>query len=99
MGEPSRRHVALRPKIIIWGSGRKPGSSSIREAWTNMILGIHHVQIAIPIGAEDAARKFYCDVLELAEVEKPASLKSRGGFWVAVGDQNTHMGVEDGFDF
>ena len=63
-----------------------------------MITGLHHAQITIPPGAEDEARRFYCDLLGLPEVEKPASLKARGGFWVRVGDRQVHVGTEDGFD-
>jgi len=62
------------------------------------IVGLHHAQITVPKGAEAAARAFYCDVLGLAEVEKPASLKGRGGLWVQVGDRQIHIGTEDGFD-
>jgi catechol 2,3-dioxygenase-like lactoylglutathione lyase family enzyme len=47
---------------------------------------------------EDAARAFYCDVLSLPEIEKPDSLKGRGGFWLQVGDRQVHVGTEDGFD-
>ena len=63
-----------------------------------MIRGIHHVQITIPKGAEEAARAFYCGVLKLTEIEKPESLKGRGGFWVALGTQAVHIGTEEGFD-
>jgi catechol 2,3-dioxygenase-like lactoylglutathione lyase family enzyme len=63
-----------------------------------MITGIHHVQITIPKGAEAAARAFYCGILGLGEVAKPASLKDRGGFWLQVGDRQVHVGVEDGTD-
>jgi catechol 2,3-dioxygenase-like lactoylglutathione lyase family enzyme len=63
-----------------------------------MIRGIHHVQVTVPKGAEAAARAFYCEVLGLPEVEKPASLKGRGGFWIKVGDRDVHIGTEDGFD-
>lgn len=63
-----------------------------------MIVGIHHVQITVPKGAERAARDFYCGLLQLVEVEKPDALKSRGGFWLAVGDRNVHVGTEDGVD-
>ncbi len=63
-----------------------------------MITGIHHVQITISAADEDAARAFYCDVLELPEIEKPDSLKGRGGFWVMVGDRQLHAGVEEGVD-
>lgn len=63
-----------------------------------MILGVHHVQITVPKGAEAAARAFYCGVLDLPEVEKPASLMGRGGLWIRVGDRDVHIGTEDGFD-
>ncbi|WP_214825694.1 VOC family protein [Exiguobacterium algae] len=63
-----------------------------------MITGIHHVQITIPKGAEEQAKAFYCDVLRLKEIEKPDSLKGRGGFWLEVGDRSVHVGTEDGVD-
>jgi catechol 2,3-dioxygenase-like lactoylglutathione lyase family enzyme len=43
----------------------------------------------------EQARAFYCDVLGLPEIEKPDSLKGRGGFWLALGNQQIHVGVED----
>ncbi len=63
-----------------------------------MITDIHHVQITIANGQEQAARAFYCGVLGLPEVEKPAALKRRGGFWLAVGDRQVHVGVEPAGD-
>lgn len=63
-----------------------------------MILGIHHTQISIPKGAEPQAREFYCDVLGLPEVGKPAALAGRGGLWLQVGDKQVHVGSEDGVD-
>ena len=63
-----------------------------------MIRGLHHAQITIPPGAEDAARGFYCGVLGLAEIAKPASLAGRGGFWLSVGTQQVHVGTEPGVD-
>src|SRR5579864_7966881 len=63
-----------------------------------MIVGIDHVQITIPKGGEAEARAFYCDFLGLPEIEKPDSLKSRGGFWLAVGDRQLHVGTEEGVD-
>lgn len=62
------------------------------------IVGFHHAQITIPKGAEAQARAFYCDLLGLQEIEKPDSLKGRGGFWVQVGSQQLHIGTEDGID-
>jgi catechol 2,3-dioxygenase-like lactoylglutathione lyase family enzyme/ketosteroid isomerase-like protein len=60
-------------------------------------LCIDHVQIAAPPGCEDQARSFYGGVVGLAEVEKPALLRSRGGAWFALGSQQLHVEVEAGF--
>jgi catechol 2,3-dioxygenase-like lactoylglutathione lyase family enzyme len=60
-----------------------------------MILGIHHAQITIPRGAETRAREFYCGLLGLKEVPKPAELAGRGGFWLEVADRQLHIGTED----
>ena len=57
---------------------------------------MHHVQITIPKGQEEAARQFYCGFLGLTEIAKPESLKDRGGFWLLVGDRSVHIGTEDG---
>ena len=62
------------------------------------IKGLHHAQITIPKGSEDEARQFYCQLLGLSEIEKPESLKGRGGFWLQVGDRQVHVGTEDGVD-
>jgi catechol 2,3-dioxygenase-like lactoylglutathione lyase family enzyme len=62
------------------------------------ILGLDHVQLAMPRGAEDAARQFYAGILGLTELEKPANLAKRGGVWFALGEQQQlHLGVEDEF--
>ncbi|MGM0898334.1 MAG: VOC family protein [Bacillota bacterium] len=63
-----------------------------------MIIGVHHAQITIPKGTEEAGKEFYCGVLGLSEIEKPDALKGRGGFWLAVGFQEVHIGTEDGFE-
>lgn len=63
-----------------------------------MIIGLHHVQITIPKGAEKEGKRFYCGVLGLPEKEKPEALQGRGGFWLEVGDREVHVGTEDGFD-
>lgn len=63
-----------------------------------MIIGIHHTQITIPKGSETEAKHFYCRILQLSEIEKPESLKGRGGFWLQVGNKEIHIGTEDGVD-
>jgi extradiol dioxygenase family protein len=44
-----------------------------------MITGIDHVQVAMPIGREDAARAFYGGLLGMSELQKPPILAARGG--------------------
>ncbi len=61
------------------------------------IGSIDHVQIAIPIGGEDAAHAFYGDLLGLTEVAKPAELAGRGGAWFEQGGVRVHLGVEADF--
>lgn len=63
-----------------------------------MILKIQHAQITIPKGAEETAREFYCNFLGLTEIPKPESLKTRGGFWMALGGFQIHVGTEDDVD-
>jgi len=60
------------------------------------IQGIHHVQITIPVGQENTARAFYCNLLGLTEIPKPETLRGRGGLWLQVGAQEVHVGTEDG---
>ncbi len=62
-----------------------------------MIDGIDHVQLAAPAGCEDAARRFFGELLGLEELVKPEPLRSRGGVWFRIGAQQLHVGVEDGF--
>lgn len=61
------------------------------------IVGLDHVQLAIPPGQEDAARAFYRDLLGMTEIPKPATLAARGGCWFESGSAILHLGVEDPF--
>lgn len=63
-----------------------------------LIKGLHHAQITIPREAEEQARRFYCGLLGLPEIEKPDALKGRGGFWLQVGNRQVHVGTEDGVE-
>lgn len=63
---------------------------------------LHHVQVSMPAGQEESARRFYRDALGLTEVDKPAALAGRGGAWFRSfdGDRITaeiHLGVDDPF--
>jgi catechol 2,3-dioxygenase-like lactoylglutathione lyase family enzyme len=61
------------------------------------LIGIDHVQLAAPPGSEDEARRFFGELLGLAEIEKPEGLRSRGGVWFAVGERQLHIGIEAEF--
>ena len=63
------------------------------------LLGVHHVQLAIPVGGEATARSFYVDALGLVEVPKPAALAGRGGAWFrdAGSGLELHVGVDEPF--
>lgn len=61
------------------------------------ILRINHVQLAIPCGLEDQARRFYGEVLGLREIPKPPALAARGGAWFELGDTQLHLGVDPEF--
>jgi catechol 2,3-dioxygenase-like lactoylglutathione lyase family enzyme len=63
-----------------------------------MIVGIDHVQITVSADQVESARAFYCGLLGLREIEKPAALRGRGGFWLQAGDRQVHIGVEEGVD-
>src|SRR5438270_12589390 len=58
---------------------------------------IDHVQLAIPVGEEDAARRFYSGVLGMSELPKPSELAKRGGCWFESGTVQVHLGVEKDF--
>jgi predicted enzyme related to lactoylglutathione lyase len=62
-----------------------------------MIQSLDHIQLAIPAGAEDRVRPFYCDLLGMTEVPKPAPMQGRGGFWVVAGALQVHFGVDPVF--
>jgi catechol 2,3-dioxygenase-like lactoylglutathione lyase family enzyme len=67
------------------------------EHRTPFAFGVHHVQLSIPAGSEEACRRFYVGVLGLAEVPKPPVLAARGGLWVRGDGIELHLGVEEDF--
>src|SRR5262245_51412289 len=61
------------------------------------IVGLDHVQLAMPTGQEARARAFYGELLGLTEVAKPEPLAVRGGCWFAGLGTMLHLGVEAEF--
>jgi catechol 2,3-dioxygenase-like lactoylglutathione lyase family enzyme len=55
---------------------------------------LHHVQLLIPPGGEDDARRFYSGVLGMTELAKPPVLQARGGCWFRGGGWFTGGGWE-----
>jgi catechol 2,3-dioxygenase-like lactoylglutathione lyase family enzyme len=58
---------------------------------------LHHIQLAIAAGGEDACRGFWGEVLGMVELEKPPVLAARGGCWFRGGGLEVHLGVEQDF--
>ena len=57
---PRSRRTALRAAV-------EPPCGSGRQGWSGMaIVGIDHVQLAMPAGREDEARSFYSGILSTA---------------------------------
>ncbi|HEX6569164.1 MAG TPA: diguanylate cyclase [Acidimicrobiales bacterium] len=63
------------------------------------LLGIDHVQLAMPPGeqAERLAERFYGEVLGLARVPKPPDMAARGGCWFEGPSVRLHLGVDGDF--
>jgi len=61
------------------------------------VLGLDHVQLAVPRGSEDEARSFYNGLLGLEELPKPEPIRARGGLWFRAGEQELHLGVDEPF--
>ncbi|HEX4049441.1 MAG TPA: hypothetical protein VHY19_00985 [Steroidobacteraceae bacterium] len=61
------------------------------------VVGIDHVQLAMPAGQEEQARRFYGEVLGLPEKPKPADMAGRGGCWFETERVKIHLGVDKNF--
>jgi catechol 2,3-dioxygenase-like lactoylglutathione lyase family enzyme len=61
------------------------------------LVGLHHVQLAMPPDEEEDAVRFYGTVLGLTQVEKPPELAPRGGVWFRSGGLEVHLGIEEPF--
>ena len=60
------------------------------------VVGIDHVQLAIPPGGEPEARRLSGEVLGFGEVPKPAPMAVRGGMWFQAGPVGIPLGIEPG---
>ena len=58
---------------------------------------LDHVQLAIPVGAEERCDAFYVALLGFVIVTKAPALAPRGGRWYVRDDVSLHLGVEAEF--
>lgn len=61
------------------------------------VIAIDHVQLAMPVGGEAAARAFYDGLMGIPEVPKPMPLAARGGCWFESEAVRLHLGIEADF--
>jgi catechol 2,3-dioxygenase-like lactoylglutathione lyase family enzyme len=61
------------------------------------MLRIDHIQLAIPVGAENSCRSFYVALLGMREIPKPPVLAARGGLWLESPPVKIHLGIEEDF--
>lgn len=61
------------------------------------VIGLDHIQLAMPAGREAEARAFYAGLLGLPEIPKPPALALRGGAWFEAPGVKIHLGVETDF--
>jgi catechol 2,3-dioxygenase-like lactoylglutathione lyase family enzyme len=89
-------------RAVLGGAARRLDPEAGRQDASvepgGLVEGLDHVQVAAPPGCEPEARRFYGELLGLAELEKPASLRDRGGVWFAAGNQQLHVGVAEPFE-
>ena len=86
----ARRRGECRAAGLRRPSGVRVGS----RVMAHRLTGIHHIQLAMPPGEEQAGRTFYGELLGLPEVPKPSELAPRGGIWFRSGALEVHLGVE-----
>jgi catechol 2,3-dioxygenase-like lactoylglutathione lyase family enzyme len=61
------------------------------------VIGLDHVQLAMPPGRESEAETFYAGLLGFVRIPKPEPMAARGGAWFASGPVALHLGVEADF--
>jgi len=63
-----------------------------------LVIRLHHADVIITRGGEDAARDFYCNLLGFTEIPKPKELLKNGGLWLTIGDIQIHLSIQDSYD-
>lgn len=60
------------------------------------LIGIDHVQIAVPRALEAECLAFYRSLIGEAEIAKPEELRKSGGAWFQLPNLQLHIGVDPG---
>jgi catechol 2,3-dioxygenase-like lactoylglutathione lyase family enzyme len=68
-----------------------------RDRETGFVVGIDHVQIAVPANSEKACRDFYLGVLGLVEIDRPRGGAGRSFLWARLGSQQLHFRPDPDF--
>lgn len=58
-------------------------------------MRIHHVQLMMPRGEDEAALAFYAGLLGLERIPKPPDMPNPEGIWLTLGDTQLHLGVQE----
>ena len=72
-------------------------ASADQQAGDVEIVGLEHINLSMPVGAEVEARAFYGELLRLTEVAKARGLERYGGLWFKLGDLTLHLGTDESF--
>jgi catechol 2,3-dioxygenase-like lactoylglutathione lyase family enzyme len=65
------------------------------------VRGLQHVQVNVPLIAEDEVRRFYLEIVGMEELARPHSLADAGrhGVWYRCGEQEFHVFFNPGATF
>ncbi|MEO8456717.1 MAG: VOC family protein [Chloroflexota bacterium] len=57
------------------------------------VVGLHHVQVNVPLAREAESHRFYGELVGLERMERPQSLSEAGrrGVWFRAGEQEFHV--------
>ena len=59
------------------------------------IIEVNHVNVTVPADLEQAAKRFYAEVLGLKQIPKPEGTRQFIGAWYQLGTAQLHLSIED----
>lgn len=57
-------------------------------------MRLSHVNLCMPPGREEDARRYYTGILGLQEIPKPEPMRARGGCWFDAGGLDIHLSAD-----